>query len=134
MTSNVYLKPNVVAEPLFNNWYAWSYLIAPATAAMYMSNLHVKIMQSFVMSPQIHVAALKNPAMMGGPFLNYDASRVENVKSLLKRTTQHGADLLELAEGLKQLDRMLTAEATGYSLEPLYENVPDAMKGYIELF
>ena len=30
----VYLKRNVMIEPLFNQWYAWSYLIAPATAAL----------------------------------------------------------------------------------------------------
>ncbi|NET07738.1 MAG: NAD-dependent epimerase/dehydratase family protein [Symploca sp. SIO2B6] len=30
----VYLKPNVIIEPLFNQWYAWSYLISPATAAV----------------------------------------------------------------------------------------------------
>ena len=30
----MYLRPNVVFEPLFDNWYAWSHLISPATAAM----------------------------------------------------------------------------------------------------
>ena len=47
----VYLKPNVVAEPLFNDWYAWAYLISPVTAAMYVANFHLKIMQSFVSAP-----------------------------------------------------------------------------------
>ena len=28
-----YLKPNAIAEPLINQWYAWSYLIPPAPAA-----------------------------------------------------------------------------------------------------
>jgi len=67
---NVYLKPNVLVEPLFNRWYAWTYLIAPATAAMFTANSHLKIMQSFIQAPQIHVAALKNPAMRGGPFID----------------------------------------------------------------
>src|SRR5205085_6813113 len=70
-----YLKQNVLAEPLINQWYAWSYLIPPATAAMYMANSHLKIMQSFLSNPQMHVTALKNPAMIGGPFINYPASR-----------------------------------------------------------
>jgi hypothetical protein len=35
MTSEkLYLKPNVVVEPLVDHWYAWSHLIPPATAAM----------------------------------------------------------------------------------------------------
>ena len=49
--ADVYLKPNVLVEPLFNQWYAWTNLIAPATSAMYITNLHLKIMQSFVASP-----------------------------------------------------------------------------------
>ncbi|MGA9994271.1 MAG: hypothetical protein WBP93_02600, partial [Pyrinomonadaceae bacterium] len=73
----VYFKQNVQAEPLFNQWYAWSFLIAPETAAMYVANSHLKLMQSFVAAPQVHIAALKNPAMLGGPFINCEASRVE---------------------------------------------------------
>ena len=80
---NVYLKQNVLAEPLFNQWYAWPSLISPATAAMYIANAHVKIMQSFVAAPQVHVAALKNPAMRGGPFISYDATRTAEVKELM---------------------------------------------------
>ena len=37
----VYLRQDVVAEPLFNQWYAWSYLISPMTAAMYIANSHL---------------------------------------------------------------------------------------------
>jgi L-ascorbate metabolism protein UlaG (beta-lactamase superfamily) len=32
-------------------------------------------MQSFVAAPQVHVSALKNSAMIGGPFINYDANK-----------------------------------------------------------
>src|SRR5215475_8330436 len=82
-SERVFLKQNVLVEPLFNRWYAWSYLISPASAAMYIANQHLKIMQSFVAAPQSHVAALKNPAMIGGPFINYPESRAGDVKALL---------------------------------------------------
>jgi hypothetical protein len=36
----------------------------------------LKIMQSLVNAPQVHVSALKNPAMRGGPFISYDAAKV----------------------------------------------------------
>jgi hypothetical protein len=39
---NLYLKPNVLVDPLFNQWYAWSNLIAAATSSMYVANLHLK--------------------------------------------------------------------------------------------
>ena len=68
-----YLKPNVQLEPLFNQWYAWAHLISPATAAMNIANSHLNIMQSFVRSPDIHAAAVKNPAMRGGPCSRFNS-------------------------------------------------------------
>ena len=129
----VYLKQNVMAEPLFNQWYAWSGLINPATAALYIANSHVKIMESFVAAPQVHIAALKNAKMLGGPFINYDASKVKDIKTLLDRTVTEQALMLKLAEAIKQLGQILETEADGSSLEPLYRKVPDLLKGYVEL-
>jgi L-ascorbate metabolism protein UlaG (beta-lactamase superfamily) len=128
----LYLKQNVLVEPLFNQWYAWPYLISPATAAMYIVN-HLKIMQSFVAAPQIHVAALKNPAMRGGPFINYDASKAPGIKALIEKTKADHAPLLELADAIHRINAMLASEASGFSLEPLYEQVPAPLKGYVEL-
>jgi L-ascorbate metabolism protein UlaG (beta-lactamase superfamily) len=129
----VYLRQNVLAEPLFNQWYAWSHLMMPATAAMFAANSHLKIMRSFVASPQMHINALKNPEMRGGPFIYYDAGRAGEIRQLLERTEREQADLLQLAEAIKALDKIMATEAQGYSLEPLYGRVPDALKGYVEL-
>jgi L-ascorbate metabolism protein UlaG (beta-lactamase superfamily) len=41
--------------------------------------------------------------------------------------------LRELADAIQQLGTTLLAEADGYSLEPLYEKVPEALQGYVEL-
>ncbi|MFG6107724.1 MBL fold metallo-hydrolase [Leptothoe sp. EHU-05/26/07-4] len=128
----VYLKQNVMVEPLFNQWYAWSYLIAPACAAMYVENSHLKTLSSFVTSPQVHVAALKNPKMVGGPFINYDVDRVADIQILLDKTLQNIPHLRKLAQAIKAL-RNLLKKAEGYSLEPLYPEIPDALRGYVEL-
>ncbi len=133
MDKKVYLKPNLLAEPLVNQWYAWPSLVAPATAAMYVANSHIKIMQSFISAPQIHVAAQKNPAMRGGPFINCDATKVPEIKSLMERTVKEQSELLELAAAIDALNNMLMTEAQGGSLEPLYERVPEILKGYLEL-
>jgi L-ascorbate metabolism protein UlaG (beta-lactamase superfamily) len=132
-TQQVYLKNNVIFEPLFNQWYAWSYLVSPATAAMYVANLHLKIMESFIAAPQVHASALKNPANLGGPFINYDASRVADVKALREKTIRESGRLLAFADAVKALDKTLSEEAAGLSLEPLYQKVPDPLKGYVEL-
>jgi L-ascorbate metabolism protein UlaG (beta-lactamase superfamily) len=128
-----YLKYNVKLEPLVNQWYAWAYLIPPATAAMNIVNSHLKIMKSFVSAPEVHVAANKNPAMRGGPFMNYPASRMNEAKELMERTMKEQTRMIELAGAIKALSDMLSNEAKGYSLEPLYQKVPDELKGYVEL-
>ena len=131
--SMVYLRQNVLVEPLFNQWYAWSCLISPATAAMFIANSHLKIMQSFVANPQVHVSALKNPAMRGGPFINYEAAKAPEIKALMERTYNEQSQMLELATAIKDLSETLVREADGGSLEPLYEKIPDTLRGYVEL-
>ncbi|NEO98536.1 MAG: NAD-dependent epimerase/dehydratase family protein [Symploca sp. SIO2E9] len=128
-----YLKPNVIVEPLFNQWYAWSNLISPATAARYITESHLKIMQSFVDAPEVHQSAMKDPAMMGGPFINYGVDRVHEIKALLEATKEEEAHMVQLSQAITQLDTMLLDKANGYSLEPLYQNVPEVLKGYVEL-
>jgi L-ascorbate metabolism protein UlaG (beta-lactamase superfamily) len=132
-TERVYLKQNVLAEPLFNQWYAWPSLISPATSAMFVANSHVKMMQSFVSAPQVHEAALKNPAMRGGPFINYAASNAPQVKRLLDKTIKEQGHILDFAAAVQRLTDLLANDAKGSSLEPLYEAVPEILKGYVEL-
>lgn len=130
---NLYLKSNILAEPLFNQWYAWPLLIAPATAAMNIANAHLKIMKSYVMAPHIHAAANKNPAMRGGPFIDYDGKRVNEIKDLMERTQKEQSEKIKFAESVMKLNDFLANEARGYSMEPLYASIPDELRGYVEL-
>ena len=63
-----YLKPNVMVEPLVDGWYAWAHLIPPATAARNMTERHMRIMDSYIESPETHEAAAKNPCAAGRSF------------------------------------------------------------------
>lgn len=129
----LFLRQNVKVEPLFNHWYAWPHLIAPATAAMNITFHHLKIMGSYVNAPQVHASAVKNPAMLGGPFIDYGGGRVDEVKELMEKTKVSQANLITFAEAIKTLDTMLQSEAKGETLEPLYPRIPDVLKGYVEL-
>lgn len=129
----LYLKPNMVVEPLIDQWYAWSHLISPATAALNVVGRHMKIMESYVKAPQVHAAAVKNPAMLGGPFIDYPEPRVPQIQGLIDFTRKERAHQLELASAVVQLDEMLRSEARGYSLEPLYDKVPAPLRGFVEL-
>lgn len=132
-TSRFYLRQDVQAEPLVDQWYAWSYLLPPATAARNLSERHLKIMDSYVASPHVHAAAVKNPKLAGGPFIDYGGRRVDEVRALRDRTRRERAHMLELSAALSELDRNLRAKAKGYSLAPLYREVPEILKGYVEL-
>lgn len=130
---SVYLRPNVQVDPLFNRWFAWNLLIPPVTAAFNTRDRHLKAMTSFVNAPAMHAAALKNPAMKGGAFIDLEASHVPQVRELIAQTQQHGADLLELAKALTDLGRMLQEKAKGQPMESLYPLVPEPLQGYVEL-
>ncbi|HEV7667981.1 MAG TPA: MBL fold metallo-hydrolase [Thermoanaerobaculia bacterium] len=128
-----YLKPNVLAEPLVGSWYAWPHLLPPATYSLNVLERHLSIMRSYVQAPMVHWAAVKNPAMLGGPFVNYPPNRANEVKALVEWTQREQAELIVLAKAIKELDEMLRNEAKGFSLEPLYPRVPEPLRGYVEL-
>jgi L-ascorbate metabolism protein UlaG (beta-lactamase superfamily) len=129
----LYLKQNVLMEPLVDQWYAWAHLISPATAAMNISERHLRIMNSYIDSPDVHESAVKNPKMLGGPFVDFKRKRVEEMKELKERTLRERAQMLALAQGIKELDAMLRTEPDGTSLEPFYQRVPNLLRGYVEL-
>lgn len=130
----VYLKPNVVIEPLVDRWYAWSHLISPATTVMNVAERHLKIMDSYLLEPEIHAEAVLNPKMRGGPFMDLGGGRVDEVQALRDETVAARKKGLEFVKAVKELDAMLQQEGKGYGMETLYEKVPDVLKGYVELF
>ncbi|MBB5637674.1 L-ascorbate metabolism protein UlaG (beta-lactamase superfamily) [Pedobacter cryoconitis] len=127
------LKPNVVIEPLFDRWYAWPHLISPATSAMNIVGRHLKIINSYLQSPKMHEAAVKNPKMLGGPFMDFPIERVEDIALLKAKTLESQSKLILFAEAVQELDDMLKSNVSGGSLEPLYQKVPEILKGYVEL-
>src|SRR5690606_4879832 len=129
----MYLKPNFVAEPLVENWYAWSQLISPTTCGMYLINKNLPIMKSYMLSPKAHAAAVKNPHMLGGPFINYEGKFVEEITELYERTKNNNQDFFELSEAILKTEQLLKNEAKGGSLEALYAKLPGCLKGFVEL-
>ncbi|PTX58413.1 L-ascorbate metabolism protein UlaG (beta-lactamase superfamily) [Kordia periserrulae] len=129
----VYIKSNLVIEPLFDNWYAWSHLISPATSAMNIYGRHLTIMESFLKYPELHEEAVKNPKMLGGPFVDHPASRVNEIKSMVENTKDKCANLLTLRKDILALFELLKKE-NGYSLDGLYDKIPKNLDGLVELF
>jgi L-ascorbate metabolism protein UlaG (beta-lactamase superfamily) len=129
----VYLRPNFVAEPLIAQWYAWAHLISPATECFNIKNRHIPILKSYIEDPASHAAACRDPKMTGGPFIDLAGEKVTEIKKLLINTLQKQSHLISFASALEKLDNMLVTEAKGYSLEPMYDKIPEMLKGYVEL-
>lgn len=133
MNEQLYLRPNIQVEPLFDHWYAWSHLMPPCTAARNITERHFPIMDSYINAPQVHAAAVKNPKMMGGPFIDYDGRRVDEIRAIRNRAKTERKHLIELSSALAVLDAMLRTNAKGLSLQPLYAMIPECLRGYVEL-
>ena len=131
--SDVYLRGDVQVEPLVDHWYAWSHLIPPATRCRNLKKRYIPILESYIAAPTIHASAIRDPKMRGGPFVDYDGKRVNEISALLERTKSTRADLLALSDAFDDLDRLLSAEARGASMQELYPRVPDRLRGYVEL-
>src|SRR5688572_4417220 len=94
----VFLKPEVKLEPLMCRWSAWPHLIAPAQYAMNIFARHLEHLRDFIASPSVHIAASKDPAMLGGPFVCLTEGDVPRVHELIKHTINVASKLLTFAE------------------------------------
>ncbi len=128
-----YLRSNVLMEPLVDGWYAWAHLIPPATAARNLTERHLRIMESYIEMPEAHQAAVRNPALLGGPFMDLGENRVKEVTELRDRTLRERQMLIQLSRSIEKLDAILQEKGKGYSLEVLYAEVPEDLQGYVEL-
>jgi L-ascorbate metabolism protein UlaG (beta-lactamase superfamily) len=129
----VYLKDNIQFAPYVGNWYAWSHLLPPHTAAANIAERHIKIMESFIDSPELHNEAINTHGMIGGPFLNLHPNYKENISELLHKTRRSNQALLQLHFALKSFSTYLANEAKGFSLDKMYLQLPLELKGLVEL-
>lgn len=129
----LYLKEEVYFEPLFNQWYCWSYLLPPATAARYMMNTHRRIMKSFVNNYELHISAAKESVVTGGDFLNCTEEQVGDIQQLINDIEDKCSDMVALSDGIKALDSLLAEHNSGQTIEPLYAKVPEVLSGFVEL-
>ncbi|MEZ2338758.1 MBL fold metallo-hydrolase [Mucilaginibacter sp. RCC_168] len=134
MEDKMYLKPNVVFEPLISNWYAWSHLVFPATAALNLTGRYLPIIDSYLLEPEAHAESVRNPKMLGGPFMDLKGEKVDEVSQLKTNILKFNSLLINFSDAIKALDRLLFYEAKGYGLESLYEKIPQILKGYVELY
>lgn len=127
------LADSTVIEPLIDSWSAWATLISPVVASLHLSNFQLLALTSYLEDPAAHVKASRDPALIGGPFVDIPPHRIEEVRALLARTVEHRAADLEFARAVRELHNRIVEEAKGQSLEPYYQTIPVELRGYVEL-
>jgi len=127
------LADSTAVEPLINSWAAWADLLSPAPYSLHLLHYQCKLLASFLADPEVHARACRNPKLLGGRFVDLAPGRAPEVARLLAETERGQADNLELARAITAAFELVTREATGHSLEPLYGRLPGPVRGYAEL-
>ncbi len=128
-----FLRPDVIIEPLVDGFYAWLHTVAPVQAAMNLAFLQVPLLESYLQSPQVHMAACRNPELRGGYFINIDESRSGEVRALLASVKRDRAELLSFAAAVAEAEEIVRQGATGFDLTSLYPKLPAVLSGLVEL-
>ena len=128
-----FLRPDVKMELLAYRWYAWPHLIAPAQHAMNIVFRHVPLLQSFLANPAVHAASVKDPRMLGAPFVDIPVDQVTQVRELLDATLLAAVGLTQFARDYRAFNRRLQDTATGFSLDSEYAGMPASLSGLLEL-
>jgi len=127
-----YLKGNIVFEPLICRWYAWPFLLAPATFAMVVKNRLIPLLESFIEDPDFHRASAKDPGLRGGSFIDFpgDLALAEALLAELRTTVKRQ---IEFSDALIFANDLLIRDGNGISLEPMYDRMPPILRGLVEL-
>src|SRR5215470_1747583 len=97
-----FLRGNAIAEPLVDGFYAWHHTLAPVQASMNLAFLQVPMLESYLQSPQVHIAASSNPDLRGGYFVNVPEERSGEVRDLLDSIKRDRAPMLRFAEAIAE--------------------------------
>lgn len=127
------LADATVVEPLVNRWAAWPYVISPVAASLHLLHYQLDLMQSYLQDPEAHVKASRDPALMGGAFMNVPAERADEVRRLAADTMTRQRQNVEFGRSIVEFCNWLNEEAKGQSMEAYYRALPERLRGYVEL-
>ncbi|WP_033443413.1 MBL fold metallo-hydrolase [Saccharothrix sp. NRRL B-16314] len=127
------LRQDIAVEPVIAGWYGWSYLLPPQTLARFSRNRFTSIMESYLDSPEVHATAVRQPRMHGGPWVHahehYDA-----IAAWYRESAPQRALLGELFDAIQRLEEDILPRYTGGCLDPVYQELPEALSGRVEVF
>lgn len=128
-----YLRSNVIIEPLVDRFYAWHHTVAPIQASLNLANVQIPLLESYLHSPQVHLAASTNPELRGGYFMCVEEERADEIGALLDLIKRDRTAMLDLAAAIVEGEDLVRQEAAGFDMTPLYPKLPAALNGLVEL-
>jgi L-ascorbate metabolism protein UlaG (beta-lactamase superfamily) len=129
----LYLKDSVKFEPSVFSWPAWPQIIQPVTAALNLKNRYFKILESYLEDPNVHYTAANDPNLIGGPFINVPPEQSILVEKIFSELQEKTKNLIQVAKDIGVLNSLVLEKGKGYSLEPLYDQLPKTLRGMVEL-
>ncbi|MEU9119074.1 MBL fold metallo-hydrolase [Streptomyces sp. NPDC048506] len=128
-----FLSAPTVAQPLVHRWYAVPYVAAPHTGALNLAKRHLPALRGYLAAPEAHEQALRNPEMFGAPFISPGPAGRQGIEELLERTLKEGEPRIRLAEDIAAARQLLAKNADGRAMAPLYNRLPESLRGVTEL-
>ena len=128
-----HLADHTVVEPLIDKWTAWPHNFSPVLYGLHLLNYQREILISYLKNPGFHVKSSRNPKLLGGPFVDVPEKKADEIQDLLTAIEQNHADLLGMARDLTAFQNKLMQTASGQSIEAYYEQIPDSLRGFVEL-
>ncbi|MEV4567550.1 MBL fold metallo-hydrolase [Nonomuraea sp. NPDC049419] len=129
----MFLRSKAIVEPLVDRFFGWMHTVAPVQASMNLAFLQVPMLESYLQSPQVHIAASNNPELRGGFFVNIAEERSDEVRDLLDSIKRDRAAMIRFANAIAEGQELLRVNATGFDLTPLYPKLPPELNGLVEL-
>ena len=120
-------------EPLVNKWAVWSDLISPVPYSLHMVHYQMKVLESYLSDPEMHVEVCGDPNFSGGPFVNVSVERAHEVEQMLQEMKTRQAGNVRLAHAVPEFCNYINEQAKGQSLELFYAQIPDELRGFVEL-
>lgn len=129
---DVYLREAVALRPLVDRWPAWSQLVPPHTAALNLVRRQIPLLEGFLASPEVHRSAAADPRFYTASIVGSLAASTESARRLLDHMRQ-STELLQFGAGLVEAHDVVAGLATGQPLATLYPQLPEAVRGFVEL-
>jgi L-ascorbate metabolism protein UlaG (beta-lactamase superfamily) len=122
---------HLLVEPLIGNFPAFLQLVSPASSALRLAKAQLPTLQSYLESPEAHASGAGHPATKGGPFVDCPPGERDLIAKLVT-VLETQRDVLGLASAIDELTALIE-DSEGGDLGPLYQRVPDALRGLVEL-